>query len=492
MNHSRATILVLLAGVALILAGPVVAPRAADQLLIITGEKRQTVDSRERDGRPYFELRDLIAILGLSYQEQGDRLTLMGPRGDLELTDKRRLARLRDEYILLDQPPWRRKEREWYVSEDFLEKALPLILQQKLEKQASLRYRVRPLDENTVRVEVSNFPDHVRIVFTPSRASGIRIQEGKDSIQVKFDSFLVVPELPQTEADSRMVKGIRFVAGDTFGAFEITKGSDYYNFREYSLEQPGRRVIDVYAPPATAAGPPVSEPSPAGPEPSPSGLAPPPAAPAAPEAVPVFRARQFGNVVTIDPGHGGEDYGAKVGQDVFEKNYTLRIAQRIEQRLRSTRYRGILTRGQDLDLGLEQRSAIGNYYQSKCYVSVHVGGAPTQEAKGPVVYVQRYSDDQDSGTGGPRLIAWEAGQRPFVEQSRGLADLIQAELNAVYGVKNNVIEVPMTQLEPLQAPAVVVEVGFLTNPDDRAELDSPDFQDRIAGAVAKAIERFLP
>jgi len=490
MNRARAAFLFLLVISGFLISNPGVAPKAADEIQIFIGDKRQPVRSRENGGQTYFELRDLVGIFSLSYQEQGNKLTLIGPRGELELVDNRRLVRFRDEYILLDLPLWKRKEREWYVPVDFVDKALPLILSQKLEKQTGLRYRVRPLDENVVQVEVSNFPDHVRIVFTPSRPGAIRVQEGKDALQVKFDEFLVIPRLGKTEADSRVVRDIHFVPTEVFGAFEISKGSDYYNFREYSLERPDRKVIDVYATPV-AAREPVTEPvipgavaPPTGPAPSPPG--------AAPEAVPVFRPHQFGNLVTVDPGHGGQDYGVQVGQEDLEKTHTLRIAQRLEQKMRATRYRAVLTRGHDLDLALAQRSAIGNYYQSKCYVSLHLGGAPAQETRGPVVYVHSYAGEAPASPADQRLVAWDEGQRPFLARSRELANLIQAELNGVFGVKNQVVEAPLAQLAPIQAPAVIVEAGFLTNPNDRAQLSSPDFEEKIAGAIAKAMDQFLP
>ncbi len=478
--------------------------RAAEDLQIWVGQKQSKVDSRENEGSVLCDLRDVVEILNLRFEESDTQATVSGPRGRLQLTDNRPLVRFRDEYILLDRPVWRRKEKEWYISEDFLQKALPLILSQRLERQGELSYRVFPLEQNRVRVEVSNFPDHVRLTFVQSQNAPVRIQELQDSIRVTFDDYLVVPALPSTRPDERIVKGLRFDSSEIYGGFVIEKGRNYYNLREYASDSPDRRVIDLYAPPTTAQ----TAPQPAGP--IPSGPIPPPGLSSSSTPLPVFKPREFRNVIALDPGHGGDDYGVHPRHDLLEKNYTLSIAERVAEHLRSTPYRAIMTRTLDSDVGVHQRSAIANYYQSRCYISIHLGGAPTEDARGPVVYVQAYgpTEDtaQDSGqvygnepsTAGvgrmlnPRnLVPWEYAQKTFTSQSKQLGAIIQDELNAVYRTENQVVEVPLGQLAPVSAPAVLVEAGFLTNPEDSAQLATKEFQDRIAMALVKASQRFL-
>ncbi|MFB3904371.1 MAG: N-acetylmuramoyl-L-alanine amidase [Acidobacteriota bacterium] len=465
---------------------------ADDDLQIWIGQKKSSVDSRNNQGRTYFELKDIVEILRLGFREDDNEATVSGPRGQLRLTGNRPLVRFKDEYILLNQIIWRRKEKEWYVSEDFLQKALPVILGQRLERQAARSYRVIPFEQNRVQVEVTNFPDHVRLTFTQTQNAPISIQEFQDSIRVGFSDFLVVPALPAVKPDSRIVKGVRFDTTEVYGGFRIDKGQDYYNFREYPSDRPSRKIVDLYAPPLTARTVPATT-GPTAPEPVPATQ---PSAPA-PEPVPVYRPRQFGNLITLDPGHGGEDYGVHPTQEDLEKNYTLQIAERIDARLRTTPYRGMLTRTHDTALAASQRSSMANYYLSRCYLSIHVGGAPAKDARGPVVYVYTYGDQDEAPDSNSRelrpktLTPWEMGQKPFVAQSKQLGSLIQAELNAVYGTENRLVEAPLTQLAPVAAPAVLVEAGFLTNEEDQQKLATGEFQDRIAVAIVKAIQRFL-
>ncbi len=493
-DRLAAALFSFLAVFALMIAYSGLKVNAAGDLQIWVGGKKSTVDSRENQGRVYFELKDIVEILNLGFQENGNEATVSGSRGQLRLTGNRPLVRFKDEYILLNQVIWRRKEKEWYVSEDFLQKALPVILGQRLERQAALTYRVFPFEQNRVQVEVTNFPDHVRLTFTQTQSAPIRIQEFQDSIRVDFGDYLVVPALPAVKPDARIVKGVQFDTTEVYGGFRIDKGQSYYNFREYPSDRPTRKVVDLYAPPLAAhAAPEITQPPP--PEPTPQVV--PPSTPAA-ELVPVYKPRQFSNLITLDPGHGGEDYGVHPTQDDLEKNYTLRIAERIDAHLRSTPYRATLTRSGDTDVAAPQRSAIANYYQSRCYLSIHIGGAPGKDAKGPVVYVHTYGDQvggmQARAGGGVRLnllTPWELGQQSFAAQSRQLGAIIQAELNAVFGSENQMVEVPLSQLAPVASPAVLIEAGFLTNADDQQKLATGEFQDRIAVAIVKAIQRFL-
>ena len=77
---------------------------------------------------------------------------------------------------------------------------------------------------------------------------------------------------------------------------------------------------------------------------------------------------------------------------------------------------------------------------------------------------------------GDSLTAWETGQKPYAAQSRQLGELIQTELNAVFGGENQMVEAPLAQLAPVTAPAVLVEAGFLTNSEDQQKLATASFR----------------
>ncbi len=468
---------------------------ASPDLEIMVGREEKEVGSRTAEGQLYYKLEDIVDILDLEFDVESDQLVLQGPRGTLLLTHGRRLVGYADQYILISVAPWQRRKNDWYVPQDFIDRALPYILSTKLERVADRRYRIADLEQNQVQVEVTNYPDHVSIVFAPSKRSRVDVQEFRRYLQVEFDEYLVRPDRPERQPDPRLVSSLEFNPNDVFGVFRIHKGSNFYTFRHFTLTDPLRTVINIYAPPQSdrvAGGldiPPPPRPDAAGLDVIPAHEA--PSASARVEegliAAPPTRPRY---AVTIDPGHGGPNSGVTPAEGVTERDIVLSIAQNLDREFSSSGLTATQTRRRDSDLPLERRSALVNYYQSRAFISLHAGGSPSPEAAGPIVYVH-----QDLGGQGEEdsqvFPSGLKGQARFRARSRELAELVQAELNAVYGSKNQVVEAPLTVLAPVTAPAVLVEVGFLTNEDNRPRLISADFQRRLAEALARAVSKFL-
>jgi N-acetylmuramoyl-L-alanine amidase len=218
-------------------------------------------------------------------------------------------------------------------------------------------------------------------------------------------------------------------------------------------------------------------------------------------------------MITIDPGHGGEDFGVNSPEGIAEKHLTLRIARRIGNLLEESGHQGMLTRARDVALAVQQRGSVANYYHSQVYLSIHVGGSPSPKTRGPVVYLHKHSQDERSPRMDPnqagasffspkrspsrafedneKLIPWEEGQRAYLDSSRELAELLQEELNLLWGVENKAAEIPLAVLAPVTAPAVLIEMGFLTNPEDYQKLSSMEFQEQVASTITSAVDTFL-
>ena len=121
--------------------------------------------------------------------------------------------------------------------------------------------------------------------------------------------------------------------------------------------------------------------------------------------------------------------------------------------------------------------------------------------RGPVVYVFDPPVEEPDEAGQPPrkkaapqtgdLARWEVAQLPFLDESRRLADLLQKNLNVLFDTRNKVCAAPVTVLGPVQAPAVVVEVGFLTNPEDLGLLARPEFRAQLADSIARSLTTFL-
>jgi N-acetylmuramoyl-L-alanine amidase len=182
-----------------------------------------------------------------------------------------------------------------------------------------------------------------------------------------------------------------------------------------------------------------------------------------------------GRVVVLDPGHGASDPGARserlAGLD--EAGVVLDIARRIEGRLAATGVLAVLSRGVDADPDDLERAELANSLGADLVVSLHCESTASASANGVATYF--YGHDRPG--------AWSAvGER--------LADLIRRELVARTGLVDCQSH-PRTWdlLRRTTMPAVRLDVGYLSNPDDARRLADPAFRDTIADSVVVAIQR---
>ena len=212
----------------------------------------------------------------------------------------------------------------------------------------------------------------------------------------------------------------------------------------------------------------------------------------------------------IDPGHGGENPGARGAGGTLEKDVALSIARKLKAELVNARGLSVfLTRDRDLDVGLDERTAIANNYKADLFVSIHANASRARGAKGSEVYFLSYqaSDDesrwvaQTEGAAEPvagatpgsdlALILWDMAQAEHLEESSALASRIQEELAVVTGSEGRgVKQAPFRVLVGAAMPAVLVEVAFISNPEEEKLLASEAYQAKIAGSLARGIERF--
>jgi N-acetylmuramoyl-L-alanine amidase len=214
--------------------------------------------------------------------------------------------------------------------------------------------------------------------------------------------------------------------------------------------------------------------------------------------------------VVIDPGHGGENVGAKGTRGTVEKDVALAIARKLRAELVNARgLQVFLTRDRDVEVGLDERTAIANNYKADLFVSIHANASRARGAKGSEVYFLSYqaSDDEsrwvaqsegaaESFAQAPpgsdlALILWDMAQAEHLEESSALASRIQEELAVVTGSEGRgVKQAPFRVLVGAAMPAVLVEVAFLSNEEEEKLLASDAYQSKIAASLARGIERF--
>ena len=193
------------------------------------------------------------------------------------------------------------------------------------------------------------------------------------------------------------------------------------------------------------------------------------------------------SVVVIDPGHGGEDSGAIVGNTV-EKELTLDIGQRVDRLLQGQGMATVMTRAGDAYISLGERTALTNRIPDCILVSIHFNEGSRGGASGIETY---YPDHQM--TAGVPLMAWlpflhrTAVQLPN-EESQKLADCLQEALVTRTHASNRGTKAEQFfVIANVRHPAVLVEGGFLSNKDETSKLANPDYRESMAGAITEGI-----
>ncbi|HSI12984.1 MAG TPA: N-acetylmuramoyl-L-alanine amidase, partial [Chthoniobacter sp.] len=183
----------------------------------------------------------------------------------------------------------------------------------------------------------------------------------------------------------------------------------------------------------------------------------------------------MGKVIVVDPGHGGADGGAK-GGTLKEKDLNLIMGKLIAERLTEEGATVIMTRKTDVFIPLNTRAKIANDSDADLFISSHInstGGSGSQ-----------------SGT----ITFHHLGQ----QISRLLAECIHREVSVVNGLPDigvwsdgKIYNSGFAVLRNTKMPGVLLELGFINHPTDRARLATKDFQEKVAVAVVKGIKVFL-
>jgi N-acetylmuramoyl-L-alanine amidase len=217
-------------------------------------------------------------------------------------------------------------------------------------------------------------------------------------------------------------------------------------------------------------------------------------------------------LVVIDAGHGGHDPGTispVTGQ--YEKNVTLAIAKRIKNELiASGRVRVALTREDDRFYVLRERSAIARNIGADMFISIHADAAASPEAKGATLYtLSEVASDREAASlaarenksdvvkgvnlGGENSdvasILIDLAQRETMNNSVRFANLIKREGGSTIPFRAGYHRMAgFAVLKAPDTPAILMEVGYMTNEEDVARLHSPEGQQSIAVGLRRAIE----
>ena len=215
--------------------------------------------------------------------------------------------------------------------------------------------------------------------------------------------------------------------------------------------------------------------------------------------------------IMIDAGHGGQDYGAISPRGTREKEVALEVAHYVKQNLRRMGFEVEMTRRDDVFIPLSERAQKANSSSADLFVSIHANAAPTASLKGfEIYYLSEATDDAALAveraenstrrfeTGDPagsdkalRTILWDLKETENRRQSlRAAEQVVDSVENAAVISGKRIRSANFYVLKWAECPAILVELGYLTNEEDEERLKDPEYQRRLADGIAEGLFRY--
>ena len=436
-----------------------------------------------QNGQTYFAADEVMAGLGGSVTRDGNGFKASLNNTVAAFGTDSRFGVVKDDLIEMPVPPVMIDNRPfvpWQFFQGFLIRSSALDV---TWDPAARLLQIRPAQTTAVGVQLSvaNVQGISKVVLTLTAPADYTIVKEAGAYTVRFRNAIRAPYVEQTHDDPYVAR-TSFIGNDL--RIQLTAPDVVGD--AYRLENPFRIVLDLRK--GAAAGPGTPQPLTSTRLVEPPGI----------------------HTIVIDPGHGGKEVGAIGPAGLMEKDATLMLCRRLAAALEAKlKTRVILTRNDDTVVPLDQRTAIANQYHADLFLSVHMNAAIVKGAHGAETYflsldasdklAEKAAEVENASkmSAAPasasdlKLMLWDLAQQEYLNESSRLAQAVQEEMNRITGVQSRgVKQAPFKVLVGATMPAALVEVAFITNPDEESKIKSDAFQNTVVEALTKAVERY--
>lgn len=452
---------------------------------VVSPAGRRALSTTLVNDQEYVALDDVAAFVPLTIREDRQGGVSIFVRGKAIVAPRDRALVSVDGRVVALPAPLTRMGGRWLAPVDFLPRALALLADARIEYRRGSRLlligNVR-VPRVTTRVEPAGSGTRVTMEIAPP--AGVMTVTEADRVVVRLDADALdlgpvagsSPAVTQVrgEGPATITVGLAPTAGDVRASASNT-------------DTMARVVIDIAAP-----------------APAPDS----PAAPPAP-AAPALVSKGGLQTVVIDAGHGGDDAGVRGAGGTLEKQVTLDVARRLKTVLESRLgVHVVLTRDDDRLVSPDERTATANNAKGDLFVSLHLSASPAAAMTGAAVYFMRLDREgedtrREAGAqsqalpvlgGGTRVIEtirWDLAQARHVEDSGRLANLLAAALEGHLPMTPQPVQAaPLRVLAGVNMPAVLFEMGYLTNADQEKRLTADEGRTALVQALYDAVNRF--
>ena len=288
--------------------------------------------------------------------------------------------------------------------------------------------------------------------------------------------------IPVGDGILKTVRASQFNKTTVRVVLDLDEISDYQTF---IFDDPARLVIDVYGKTRTAAKPDMN----------------------------IVK-----RMIVLDPGHGGHDPGAVGPKNLYEKDVVLDIALKLKKVLMEDPFNEVfLTRERDIFIPLEERTAMANRKNADLFVSIHANASQRREAKGIETYLLNWNDDEEAIRVAARENAISLKKMRAMNRQVDIVDVIKSDLirenkrdesiklanyiqrsliSNLDSDTKHVLNLGVKQalfyvLFGAKMPSVLVEVSFISNPEEERLLSNDAYRTEIAKGIAKGLNTYL-
>ncbi len=442
------------------------------------------------DGASYVAADHLAALLQGAWAVKGKSGTLIvGKRSAQFSLDQSRLT-LQGQAVVLDGAP-RVTGKGWLISADFLDKGLGRLAPGVTVARpalASAKAPVKRVDSSVAFEEMRyrSYPSFTRIVVEAAMGLSYLTAADKTEIRVRL-SGLSVPAARLEEIGDGLVKEARLESVGPDALLKIVLEGPAGDVKTASLQDPFRVVVDIYRPKEGA-------------------------------GMDVQRGRNGGGatplkLIVLDAGHGGHDPGARGPNGVQEKDVVLDVTRRAARMIEDgLGIKVVLTRSTDVFVPLRERTNFANKQRADLFVSIHANAHPQSVSEGVETYflsseatdnaarqtaaiennvVELESPQSRQKTDLLKSILWDMAQSEFQQESSFLAETVQDSMTqSLRLVSRGVKQAGFYVLGGAAMPAILIEIGFLTNPKEERKLASPEHREAIARAIYASLAEY--
>jgi N-acetylmuramoyl-L-alanine amidase len=437
------------------------------------------------DGSAYIAPDHLAALLKGAWSMKGDRGILTVGQRVAEFTRGQPRAVVHGQAVILDAAP-RVNGRGWLVSRDFLGKGLPRLAPGvSVAAVAEPRKPVARPVQGTVPLEelrYRSYPSFTRVVIETGGRLAYAVVTGDDEVRVRLPGLSLGGARVEEIGDG-LVQEVRLEpAGDAAVLRVVLQGSAG-EVKHSVLQDPYRLVLDVYRPREGGPGEPGRE------------------------------ALQPLRLIVLDAGHGGHDSGAVGPTGVQEKDVALDVTRRVARKVEAgLGVKVVMSRDSDVFVPLRDRTNFANKQRADLFVSIHANAHPQSVSEGVETYflsseasdsgarqvaaiengvVQLESPNSRQRADVLKTILWDLAQSEFQEESSYMAETVLDSMSKTLNLVNRgVKQAGFYVLGGAAMPAILIEIGFLTNRKEERKLATPEHREALARAIYAGLAEY--